>query len=182
MLTHFEIPEEYGYFPKGELEGILEGIEIVLKTWGQTTSRESGVSAKKSDPRFFEFSVGFLGRFFGILNVRVTLDMAKALLSSAKGVALHHLSAEEIFKEFSSVVMGRLTAHLWVKNWGVFVCGVPQLSGSGIWADGKPLASCTFAVEDWPVEVRLMTEKLAVGSQAKKLNQKVSKKKEKSNA
>jgi hypothetical protein len=182
MLTYFEIPEEYGYFPKGELEGILEGVEIVLKTWGQTASRKSGSLTGKSDPRFLEFSVGFLGRFFGILNVRATLDMAKSLLDSAKGTSINHLSQEEIIKEFSAVVMGRLTAHLWVKNWGVFVCGVPQLSASGIWADGKPLASCAFAVEDWPVEVRLMTEKLAVRSQTRKLNKKVSMKKEKSNA
>ncbi len=179
MLTHFEIPEEYGYFPKGELEGVLEGAEIVLQTWG--TSRKGGAPAEKS-PRFVEFSVGFLGRFFGILNVRATLDMAKALLGSAKGVSFEHLSEKEITKEFSNVLMGRLTAHLWVKNWGVFVSGVPQLSASGMWADGKPLASCTFVVEDWPVEVRLMTEKLAVGSQTKKLNKKVFMKKEKSNA
>ena len=154
MLTYFEIPEEYGYFPKGELEGILEGAEIVLKTWG--ASREGGALAEKS-PRFVEFSVGFLGRFFGILNVRVALDMAEALLVSAKDASLNHLSEKEIINEFSLVVMGRLTAHLWVKNWGVFVSGVPQLSGSGMWADGKLLASCIFSVEDWPVEVRLMT-------------------------
>ena len=65
MLTYFEISEGYGEFSKEEQEGLLQGVDAVLKTWSKTSSRSSGAAVEETEPRFLEFSVRFLGRFLG---------------------------------------------------------------------------------------------------------------------
>jgi hypothetical protein len=165
MLTHFEISEGYSEFPKEEQEGLLQGVDAVLKTWSKTASRQNSAPAEKTEPRFIEFSVRFLGRFFGILTVRTTADLVKAFLCSSDGVSVRQLSEEEALKGFAAVLIGRLMAYLWEKNWGLFVSETPRFSTLGSWCDSKTLACGAFVVKKWPVEVRISTEKLVSRSQ-----------------
>jgi hypothetical protein len=158
MPSYFAIPQEYGEFPKSELNGILQGVAVVLESWANLSSRYIGAPVEGPAPMPLEFSVKFSGHSSGFLNVRTTAEMAKILLRSGEGKTVRQLPEEEVFKEFVSIFSGRLMAYLWGNNWGLFKSDAPVFSTPEHWPKSQPAASCAFLVENWPVEVRLWIE------------------------
>jgi hypothetical protein len=158
MPSYFAVPPEYGEFPKSELNGILQGVAVVLETWANLPSRYIGVPVEGPAPMSLEFSVKFSGQASGYLNVRTTNEMAQVLLRSLEGKTDHPLQEDEVFKEFVVIFSGRLMAYLWGNNWGLFKSDPPSFSTPKNWPQDQPAASCAFLVENWPVEVRLWVE------------------------
>jgi hypothetical protein len=158
MPSYFAIPQEYGEFPKSELNGILQGVAVVLESWAHLSSRYIGLPVEGPAPLSLEFSVKFSGQASGFLNVRTTKEMAQILLKSFKVKSSHSLPEEEIVKEFVAIFSGRLMAYLWGNDWGLFKSDAPIFSTPQDWPQYQPTASCAFLVENWPVEVRLWIE------------------------
>ena len=158
MPSYFAIPQEYGEFPKSELNGILQGVAVVFESWAHLSSRYIGLPVEGPAPLSLEFSVKFSGHSSGFLNVRTTKEMAQILFKSVKGKSASLLPEEEVFKEFVAIFSGRLMAYLWGNNWGLFKSDAPVFSTPQDWPQKQPTASCAFLVENWPVEVRLWIE------------------------
>lgn len=156
-MTYFEISEECSEFLKSELKVIFQGIDSVLKTWAKTSTRYIGIPVEERDPLPLEFSTEFSGLFSGILTVRTTPDMARVLLL---GLSVHRFSKEEAFKEFAAVLSSRLSAHFQAVNRGILVSSAPRVSTERNPLKSEMIGCCAFVVENWPVEVRVSTEKL----------------------
>jgi hypothetical protein len=159
MLTYFAGPEERDKFPISGLNGILQGVSVVLNKWAEKASHYGAMPIAEIDPLYFDFTIKFTGRSTGILSVRTTPDLAMILLAASEAVALRNLSQEEIYSEFAAVLSGRLMAHLWITDKDFFISGAPTFSNTGIWADHQTMGSCAFLVKQWPVEVRVLSEK-----------------------
>jgi len=167
-LTYFEISEECSEFLKSELKVIFQGVDSVLKTWARTSTRYIGIPVEERDPLPLEFSAEISGRVSGILSIRTTPDMARALLL---GLSVHRFSKEEAFKEFAVVLNNRLSEYFKVKNRGIFVFGESQISKAGNPQESLTIGCCAFVVENWPVEVRVSTEKLVTRQEIPRLTQ-----------
>jgi hypothetical protein len=165
-VTYFEISEECSEFLKDELKVIFQGVDSVLKTWARTSTRYIGIPVEERDPLPLEVSAEIFGRISGVLNIRTTPDMARVLFLGSP-----RFSAEEVFKEFAAVLSGRLSAHFQGKNRGVFVSGAPEASKFGYGSESETIGCCAFVVENWPVEVRVSTEKLVTRHPMPRLTQ-----------
>ena len=158
MPAYAAIPQENGEFPKSELNGILQGVSVVLESWANLSSRYIGVPVEGPAPLPLEFSVKFSGQATGYLNVRTSDELAKVLHHSIKSKNRAFASEDDIFKEFVAVFSGRLMAYLWGNNWGLFKSDAPVFSTPKDWPKETPSACCAFIVENWPVEIRLWIE------------------------
>jgi hypothetical protein len=168
ILTYFEISEECSEFLKSELKVIFQGVDSVLKTWARTSTRYIGIPMEERDPLPLEVSTVVSGLISGILNIRTTPDMARVLLM---GSSVKRFSEEEIFRQFLVVLSGRLSAHFQGKNRGVFVSNIPRVSTAGNPTESQTIGCCAFVVENWPVEVRVTTEKLTARNETTRLSQ-----------
>lgn len=155
MPSHFIPPQEYGEFPKTEVNAILQGVTAVMESWAHLPSRYIGMPVE--GPAFLplEFSVRFSGHATGFLNVRTTPDVAKVLILKVGGRKALKSAEVEVFKEFVDVFSGRLMAYLWGNNWGLLRMELPNFTTPKSWPKKEPTACCAFIVEHWPVEVRL---------------------------
>jgi hypothetical protein len=158
MPAYVAIPQQNGEFPKSELNGILQGVSVVLESWANLSSRYIGVPVEGPAPLPLEFSVKFSGQASGYLNVRTSDEMAKVLHRSIQSKNGSFITEEAIFKEFVAVFSGRLMAYLWGNNWGLFKSDAPVFSTPENWPASAPSACCAFIVENWPVEIRLWIE------------------------
>ncbi len=158
MPAYIAIPQQNGEFPKSELNGILQGVSVVLESWANLSSRYIGVPVEGPAPLPLEFSVKFSGQASGYLNVRTSDELAKVLYRSIQTKAKSHISQDDIFREFVAVFSGRLMAYLWGNNWGLFKSDAPTFSTPENWPKTDPSACCAFIVENWPVEIRLWIE------------------------
>ena len=159
MLTYFAGPEEQDKIPISGLNGILQGVSVILNKWAEKASHFGAMPIADTDPLYFDFTIKFTGRSTGILSVRTTPDLAMILLAASEAISIRDLSQDEIYTEFAAVLSGRLMAHLWITDKDFFISGAPTFSNAGIWADHKTAASCAFLVKKWPVEVRILSEK-----------------------
>jgi hypothetical protein len=171
MLTYFDMPEEYGDFQKSELESLLQGVEGVLQILATAASGPNGVSVKKLDS--LEISIGFLGSFFGILNLHTMVDMVQVLLASVKGAPVSGLSAEETSKEFTPILIRLLTVDFLGKKSGNFVFTTLQSAAPRNQADLQKIAGAHVAVKSASVEVRFLIESSRAKNQTGKLTKKV---------
>jgi hypothetical protein len=159
MLTYFAVPEERDKFPISGLNGILQGVSVVLNKWAEKAAHYGAMPLSEIDPLYFDFTIKFTGRSAGILSVRTTPDLAMILLAASEAIVIRDLSQEEIYTEFAAVLSGRLMAYLWITDKDFFISGAPTFSTAGTWAEHKTEASCAFLVKKWPVEVRVLSEK-----------------------
>lgn len=155
MPSYFMPPQEYGEFPKTEVNAILQGVTAVMESWAHLPSRYIGVPVEGPASLPLEFSVRFSGYASGFLNVRTSIEMARALVRQTNGKNVTRVPVEDVFKEFVDIFSGKLMAYLWGNNWGLLKMEMPTFTQPKNWPEKEPTACCAFIVENWPVEVRL---------------------------